>query len=174
MCSSPRNRSRNQARKTPATPTCPIRVQPSHSERIGANGKLPGAMGTSASPTPEEAFGVSTIPQLLERAARTETAITVIDRDLNELRGSFAEYEERGRRAARGLRAAGVEPGDPVCLLGSTSPDFLATLFGVWRAGAIPSVLALPRRTDLETYIGDVQARVTSAGAKLVAIDDQF
>ena len=124
--------------------------------------------------TPEEAFQVSTIPQLLERAAGSEHGISVVDRDLEERRSSFAEVEERARRVAGGLRAAGVEPGDPVALLGSTSPDFVVTLFGVWRAGAIPTVVALPRRIDLDSYIDEVQNRVTAAGAKLVAIDDQF
>src|SRR2546429_8874726 len=111
--------------------------------------------------TPEEAFGVSTIPEALERAAHSANGITVLDRDLAERRASYAELEEGSRRAARGLRAAGIDPGDPVCLLGSTSLEFLVTLFGVWRAGAIPTVLALPRRGGPETYIQDLPSRVT-------------
>jgi fatty-acyl-CoA synthase len=126
------------------------------------------------SPTPEEAVGVSTIPHALERAARSGNAITVLDRSLGERRLTYAELEEAARRAAAGLRAHGVEPGDPVCLLGSTSPELLIALFGVWRAGAIPTVLALPRRVELETYIADVEGRVASAGAKLVVIADQL
>jgi fatty-acyl-CoA synthase len=124
--------------------------------------------------TPEEAFGVSTIPQALERAARSGNAVTVLDRGLAERRATYAELEAASRRAARGLRAAGVETGDPVCLLGSTSLEFLVTLFGVWRAGAIPTVLALPGRVDLETYMEDVQGRVAAAGAKVVAVADEI
>jgi fatty-acyl-CoA synthase len=124
--------------------------------------------------TPEEALGVSTIPQALERAARSPHGITVLDRDLNEHPMSYADLEVAARRAAAGLRANGVREGDPVCLLGSTSPELLVTLFGAWRAGAIPSVLALPRRTDLETYLEDVAGRIDAAAAKLLAVADEL
>jgi fatty-acyl-CoA synthase len=123
---------------------------------------------------PEEAFGVSTIPQALERAARSPHGITVLDRNLNEQPMTFADLEVAARRAAGGLRANRVVAGDPVCLLGSTSPELLVTLFGVWRAGAIPSVLALPRRTDLETYLEDVAGRIDAAGAKLLAVAEEL
>jgi fatty-acyl-CoA synthase len=130
--------------------------------------------GSSAYRTPEEALGVSTIPQALERAARTANGITVLDRDLGECRRSYVELEDAARRAAGGLRANGVGPGDPVCLLSSTSLELLVALFGVWRAGAIPSVLALPRRTDLETYLEDVAGRIDAAGAKLLLVADEL
>jgi fatty-acyl-CoA synthase len=85
---------------------------------------------------------------------------------------SWLELEEASRRAASGLRGKGVEPGDPVALLGSTSLDLLVALFGTWRAGAIPTVLALPRRIDLQAYLEDVAGRVTAAGARVLAVDD--
>jgi fatty-acyl-CoA synthase len=124
--------------------------------------------------TPEEGFGVSTVPLALERAARTPHAITVLDRDLNERTTTYADLEVAARRASSVLRANGVQPGDPVCLLGSTSPEFLVTLFGAWRAGAIPSVMALPHRTDMETYLEDVAGRIDAAGAKLLAVADEL
>jgi len=123
--------------------------------------------------TPEEAFGgISTIPQGLDRAARTPNGIAVLDRDLNERLLPYADLEVAARRVAAGIRERGVLAGDPVCLLGSTSPEILVSLFGVWRAGAIPSVVALPRRVDLQTYLDDVAGRIDTAGAKLLAVDD--
>src|SRR5436305_2106283 len=50
MCSSPSNRMRNPARNRASKPSRPTHVQPSHSERIGSNGKLRAAMGTYLTP----------------------------------------------------------------------------------------------------------------------------
>src|SRR5258705_3106622 len=46
-------------------------------------------------------------------------------------------WEQSGRYAA-GLAAAGVRPGDKVCLIYPTCAEFFYTFFGAMRLGAIP------------------------------------
>ncbi|OBI89678.1 (2,3-dihydroxybenzoyl)adenylate synthase [Mycobacterium sp. 1245805.9] len=56
---------------------------------------------------------------------------------------SYAELDERADRAAAGLRALGVAPGDRVLLQLPNGREFATALFGLLRAGAIP-VMCLP------------------------------
>ncbi|WP_159425233.1 non-ribosomal peptide synthetase [Streptomyces sp. TLI_053] len=52
-----------------------------------------------------------------------------------DLRRTGAELADRAEAVAAGLRAAGLRPGDRVGLLVGRSPDLVAALLGVWRAG---------------------------------------
>ncbi|ORW97271.1 2,3-dihydroxybenzoate-AMP ligase [Mycobacterium sp. IEC1808] len=62
---------------------------------------------------------------------------------------SYAELDERVTRAATGLRALGVAPGDRVLLQLPNGREFAAALFGLLRAGAIP-VMCLPAHRAAE------------------------
>ncbi len=64
------------------------------------------------------------------------------DRSVEEVPYAAAWSHSLARAAA--LRAAGVEPGEPVLLLVPTSSDFLYAFFGLLMAGAVPSALAPP------------------------------
>lgn len=113
---------------------------------------------------------VETVDQALERAARTDRGITLIDRDLAESRLGYAELAAAAGRAAGDLGRAGIAPGDRVCLLGPTTPDMLVALFGTWMAGAVPSMLSLPRRlSEVDDLIVDVAGRVDHTGASVLA-----
>lgn len=130
---------------------------------------------SSTLPTPEGVFGVSTVAEALERASRTDRGITLVDRALEETRLSYADLAAGAARAAAAMRRAGVEQSDRVCLLAPTSPELLITLFGAWRAGAVPIVLPLPRRiTELDAYVEDVTTRVDVSGASLLVVADVF
>jgi long-chain acyl-CoA synthetase len=80
-------------------------------------------------------------------------------------RFSFAAVAERARRAAAGLGARGVAPGDRVALMAGNSVDFVAVWFGITLLGAvvvpIPTVSAPP----------EVAYRLAHAGCKLL-VDD--
>ncbi len=56
---------------------------------------------------------------------------------------SYAQLDERADRAAAGLRAVGIAPGDRVLLQLPNGCQFAVALFGLLRAGAIP-VMCLP------------------------------
>lgn len=49
---------------------------------------------------------------------------------------SFAQLAERAGAVARGLMALGIRPGDRVCVLGTTRPEWTTTALGVAMAGA--------------------------------------
>jgi 2,3-dihydroxybenzoate-AMP ligase len=74
-------------------------------------------------------------------------------------RWSFAELDERAHRIAAGLVARGIGPGDRVILQVPNRPEFLSTVFGIWRSGAWP-VFALPahRETELRHFAAQTEA----------------
>jgi fatty-acyl-CoA synthase len=124
---------------------------------------------------PERVFGAATIPGALQRAGAGPSAITLIDRDLNETSLPYTELASEASRAAGGLQRHGIRPGDRVCLLSPTCGELLACLFGTWWAGAVPVVLPLPRRlSELEAYLEDIAGRVAKSGARLLVVADIF
>lgn len=56
---------------------------------------------------------------------------------------SYADLDDQANRAAGGLRALGIAPGDRVLLQLPNSCQFAVALFGLLRAGAIP-IMCLP------------------------------
>ena len=106
-----------------------------------------------------------TISRCLEAAAHTDRGLGIVDRHLNEDWWTYAELDERAARVAAVL-ADYVEVGDRVCIVGPTSLELLAGLFGTWYAGAVPTVLPLPRRiTAAESFLEQIAARLERLGA---------
>ena len=106
-----------------------------------------------------------TISRCLEAAADTARGLGIVDRHLNENWWTYAELDERAAQVAAVL-AEYVEAGDRVCVVGPTSLELLAGLFGAWYAGAVPSVLPLPRRmSDAESFLEQIAARLERLGA---------
>ncbi len=73
--------------------------------------------------------------ELLERRGARPAIITVEGEATREHSG--AEIAERARRLALGLRAAGVEPGEPVGLYGANRPEWVIARLAVGAAGAL-------------------------------------
>ena len=106
-----------------------------------------------------------TISRCLEAAADTDRGLGIIDRRLNEDWWTYAELDERAAQVAVVLSEY-VEVGDRVCLVGPTSLELLAGLFGAWYAGAVPTVLPLPRRISAgESFLEQIAARLERLGA---------
>lgn len=78
---------------------------------------------------------------------------------------SYADLDDQANRAAGGLRALGIAPGDRVLLQLPNSCQFAVALFGLLRAGAIP-VMCLPghRAAELGHF-----AAVSGATGLLIA-----
>jgi long-chain acyl-CoA synthetase len=76
---------------------------------------------------------------------------------------TYAALGERAERLAGSLRAAGIEPDEPVLLPVSNHPEDIAAFLGVWRAGgvAVPIHRASPASV--------VQDYLAATGARLVA-----
>jgi long-chain acyl-CoA synthetase len=82
----------------------------------------------------EDATLLSAFAELLERRGDKLGIRTLDDR----VRWSWRELDEIARRAATGLRAAGVHAGDTVGLLMSNRPEFFALDLGAVMLGAVP------------------------------------
>ncbi len=88
---------------------------------------------------------------------------------------SWAELHEEAMSLAGTLQARGVEPGDRVAVLGSTSRQLMTVVQAVWLAGAAVAVLPLPLRLgSAEDFLEATSARLSSAAARLVLVADDL
>jgi mycobactin salicyl-AMP ligase len=110
-----------------------------------------------------------TLDTILSRAVQRWPSRTAV-LDAGEAPGarrqqlSYAELDERAGRAATGLAALGITPGDRVLLQLPNSCEFAVALFALLRAGAIP-VMCLPghRAAELGNF-----AAVSKASGLLI------
>ena len=104
-----------------------------------------------------------TVDSMLSEAAQHwPTRVAVLDANTTlrtPQRLSFAQLDERADRAAAGLAALGVVPGDRVLLQLPNGCEFAVALFGLLRARAIP-VMCLPghRAAELGHFAAVSQA----------------
>ena len=87
---------------------------------------------------------------------------------------SYPELARAARRVGAELAAAGVSPGDVVCMLMSTGFSCLATFFGIWAAGATPSLVVPPSFQSRQEYVPHVAAVLRQARPALVAGGDGY
>lgn len=112
---------------------------------------------------------------LLRRAARDTPGNEALV--CGDTRLTYAQYDEQVTRVANGLRAAGIEPGERVCLmLGNGIPFFLA-LMGAVRMGAIAVPMSVKMSPPETAYILNhctAAALITETGAldRLPDLDD--
>lgn len=66
-----------------------------------------------------------------------------------------ARIVEEARRAARVLAERGVEPGDPVGLLGPNRPDWVRWAFAIWLAGGVLVPMPYPLRVADRSAFGE-------------------
>src|SRR5262245_34842127 len=100
---------------------------------------------------------VTTIAEILPQSARThgDRVAPLIDgRSL-----SFRELDELSTRAANGLVASGVQPGDRVSLFGPNSWEWIVAYYGIAKAGAVVNPLSSMLTPD------EVQYAITHPGA---------
>ncbi|MGH3633211.1 (2,3-dihydroxybenzoyl)adenylate synthase [Mycobacterium sp.] len=102
---------------------------------------------------------------LSEAARRWPDRVAVVDAGARQQQLSYAELDERADRAATGLCALGIVPGDRVLLQLPNSAAFAVALFALLRAGAIP-VMCLPGHRGAE--LGHFTA-ISGAAGLLIA-----
>lgn len=78
---------------------------------------------------------------------------------------SFAGLDAAMNRVANALRDAGLKPGDRIGLGMTNRWEFLATMFGAMRAGAVPVPLNVKQNDEILAYI------LADAGAKAAVIE---
>jgi len=74
---------------------------------------------------------------LCDRHPADAIAFSVIQSDLSSVDLTYGELGERSRRVAAALASIGVRPGDRVATLMGKSEEYVVTVLGLWRAGAI-------------------------------------
>lgn len=99
-----------------------------------------------------------TFRALLDRQAALHGARTAVVG--GDERWSYAGLRDRAERAAAGLLALGLEPGDRVVVQLPNVPAFLVAVFALFRAGLVP-VFALPahRLTEIAHFATRAEAR---------------
>jgi fatty-acyl-CoA synthase len=84
-------------------------------------------------------------------------------------------FVAEARESAARLQALGVEPGDKVAILGTTSRPVVQAIVGTWLAGATTIVLPLPMRLgSVDAFVEATRRRVRVAEPRLVVVSEEF
>jgi acyl-CoA synthetase (AMP-forming)/AMP-acid ligase II len=84
-------------------------------------------------------------------------------------RYSYAALAAGARRNAQRLRAAGIGSGDIVLLIGSNTPSFVMSLYGVLHAGATPSIVAPALPAELAARLENIIDTIAPAAVLAAA-----
>jgi fatty-acyl-CoA synthase len=113
-----------------------------------------------------------TIAETLEARRTSPRGITFLDETGEKERWTFGDLGRVAHEMCGALRDHGIGEGDRVGILGSTSPDLVAAIFGCWASGAIAVPLAVPLRlTSIESLVDEITSRADKAGVSLLATD---
>lgn len=116
-----------------------------------------------------------TIPELLALREGSDRGMVFLDDSGEYESWTYGALAAVARRCAGAWQDVGVGPGDRVGLLGSTTPDLVAAIFGCWAAGAIAVPLAVPLRlASTEGLLEEVRVRADKAQIGALAIDPRF
>ena len=119
-------------------------------------------------------MSADTLASRLATAAQTRGRIVFLDAQEQELAISHAELFARARRAAGGIAAQGIEPGERVAIIAATSPAFFDGFFGAILAGAVPVPLYPPVRLGrMQEYHERTAAMLRAARARIVLADSR-
>ncbi len=115
-------------------------------------------------PTRDDPRGVGAL--LASGAARWPDRLALRSIEGGGREATYAQLHESARRAAAGLRAAGVRPGDRVALIAANGLDVVAAWFGIVYAGAtvVPIlILSAPSEIAFRLRHSDCRAIVYDA-----------
>jgi fatty-acyl-CoA synthase len=116
-----------------------------------------------------------TLNEMLDAAAQSGESLFFVGRNEKDRRIPMEDIRRHARSVAAGLRDAGVATGDRVALMLPTGPEFVACLFGVLGAGAIPVPLYPPVRLGkLDEYHQRTTAMLRTVQAALVVTDERI
>jgi fatty-acyl-CoA synthase len=102
----------------------------------------------------------------LERAAEVFPSLTGVI--CGESSFTYAQFVERCRRLASGLRKFGIEPGDRVAFLSFNTHKLLEGYFGVVQAGAIVMPL------NVRLSVGELRGIVRHSEAGMILFEEEF
>src|SRR5690348_2397290 len=108
---------------------------------------------------------------ILEAAGRNPGKTAVVDTSLAPARRiSYGEYASMVERAARGLVAAGIHPGDRIAIYLPNCWEFCVAYHAATLAGAIPSPLNPSyREREVRYHLGDSGAAMLISDGPLIS-----
>lgn len=119
-------------------------------------------------------MSADTLASRLAGAAQSRGRIVFVAANEQELVISHAELFARAQRAAGGIAAQGIEPGERVAIIAATSPAFFDGFFGAILAGAVPVPLYPPVRLGrMQEYHERTAAMLRGARARIVLADSR-
>jgi fatty-acyl-CoA synthase len=114
----------------------------------------------------------TTIAEALALRAQSPRGVAFLSEEGETQRWTYGDLAEVAQRAAGALHDLGVAPGDRVGLLGSTTPELVAAIFGCWAMGAIAVPLAVPLRlTAIDALVEEVRSRADKARISVLCAD---
>ena len=120
-------------------------------------------------PRPEPRGYAGNLGLLLGEHAQSERPAIIDLRDSKQPRPvSFCELDAGCNAVARGLERSGIKPGDRIGVLSLNRVEFVMTLLGAMRAGAVPVPINIKLAADTVAYI------LKDAGAKLVIAENEY
>lgn len=118
---------------------------------------------------------VRTIPEALLATVERGDGEHVFHLDDGVVSLPSAELAERASRVAGRLAALGVQPGDPIGVLGPNRPQWIVSAFGVWLAGAVLVPVQIPLRIrDKGAFEEQLQRIVAAGGCRRVLADPRL
>ncbi len=116
-----------------------------------------------------------TIPEALLAMAERGAGAHVFYLDEGVVTLPTAELAERSLGAAARLGELGIEPGDPVGLLGPNRPEWVVWAFAVWLAGAVLVPVQIPLRIrDRSAFAEQLHKLVGVGGCRRVLADPRL
>jgi len=110
-----------------------------------------------------------TVLAAVDAAASQGTAVHFVRDDESVERLTYAELRSRSLAVAAALRQRGVAVGARVPVILPTSPEFLATFYGLMIAGAIPCPISMPAGFgSIEGFAHRLTATTRYLGAKTI------
>jgi len=124
-------------------------------------------LGPSVEAAPDGATFLDLFGRQVDRTPQ-QTAVTSMDGSSSL---SYADLDQRSSDIARALRARGIQTEDRVAVLLPRTPDLVAVLMGVWKAGAayVPLDPALPEQR-LQLILGNASPRLVITPEVLAAL----
>jgi fatty-acyl-CoA synthase len=98
---------------------------------------------------------------------RADRAVRLAEDDGTWSPTSYAELAARVRRVTAALRAQGVREGDTVAVIMPTGIDLVASIFAVWYAGAVVSVVVPPSLKSDHEYLAHITPILDAAAPVL-------
>src|SRR5919201_1684871 len=102
--------------------------------------------------------GLLTLADVVKQAANTEGEGLVFHLDEGERRLTVPDLRQAVLERGRRLVEAGVQPGEPIGLLGRNRPDWAIWAFAIWEAGGVLMPLPLPVRVRNRQAVREQQA----------------